>query len=392
MAAAADDYKVQVVHSRQIMIPVLMNQPRRGAHGPSVLLDMRPLQGPSGRRGVGAYARGLLKGLIEAGFGSHLTLLLDVAFDAPALPLGEYKLVGSRRRSHGQLAAYEDSVVLTQDLERIRPDVYHAIDYHLPGRSPCPLVVTLHDLIPWAWGGPRMRGERLRYWLGRRLVKRADQVIAVSNSTAEDAIRLRVASRQRVRVIPEAADPVFEPRDGAPHRVREQWGVSAPYLLFVGALDARKDPAGLLVAWEAARRAHPGLELVLAGEPGKQAPPSMPGAVRVGRVDGEVLADLYTAAACLVFPSRYEGFGLPCLEAMACGCPVAAYRNSSMPEVVDEAGMLVPDGDAEALGIAAAEMVGERDRWRRAGIQRAKRFSWSKAAADTISVYESVLR
>src|SRR5207253_1717085 len=297
------------------MIPVLMNQPRRGAHGPSVLLDMRPLQGPSGRRGVGAYARGLLKGLIEAGFGSHLTLLLDVAFDAPALPLGEYKLVGSRRRSHGQLAAYEDSVVLTQDLERIRPDVYHAIDYHLPGRSPCPLVVTLHDLIPWAWGGPRMRGERLRYWLGRRLVKRADQVIAVSNSTAEDAIRLRVASRQRVRVIPEAADPVFEPRDGAPHRVREQWGVSAPYLLFVGGLDA-----------------------------------------------------------------------------MACGCPVAAYRNSSMPEVVDEAGMLVPDGDAEALGIAAAEMVGERDRWRRAGIQRAKRFSWSKAAADTISVYESVLR
>ena len=353
---------------------------------------MRPLQGPSAVRGVGAYARGLLKGLISAGYDSNLTLLLDVAFDAPALPLGEYKLVGSRRRSHGQLAAYEDSVVLTQDLERIRPDVYHAIDYHLPGRSPCPLVVTLHDLIPWAWGGPRMRGERLRYWLGRRLVKRADQVIAVSNSTAEDAIRPRVASRQRVRVIPEAADPVFEPRDGAPHRVREQWGVSAPYLLFVGALDARKDPAGLLVAWEAARRAHPGLELVLAGEPGKQAPPSMPGAVRVGRVDGEVLADLYTAAACLVFPSRYEGFGLPCLEAMACGCPVAAYRNSSMPEVVDEAGMLVPDGDAEALGIAAAEMVGERDRWRRAGIQRAKRFSWSKAAADTISVYESVLR
>ncbi|TMC52525.1 MAG: glycosyltransferase family 4 protein [Chloroflexi bacterium] len=374
------------------MIPVLMNQLRKGAGGPSVLLDMRPLQGPGGRRGVGAYARGLLKGLIEAGFDSHLTLLLDVAFDAPALPLGEYKLVGSRRRSHGQLAAYEDAVVLAQDLERIGPDVYHAIDFHLPGRSPCRLVVTLHDLIPWAWGGPRMRGERLRYWLGRRLVKRADRVIAVSNATAEDAIRLRVASRHRMQVIPEAADPIFEPREGAQHRVREQWGLEAPYLLFVGALDARKDPAGLLVAWEAARRAHPGLELVLAGEPGKQAPPSMPGAVRVGRVDGEVLADLYTAAACLVFPSRYEGFGLPCLEAMACGCPVAAYRNSSLPEVVDEAGVLVADGDPEALGAAAAAMIGERDRWRRAGIQRARRFSWAKAAAETISVYESVLR
>src|SRR5205807_9211133 len=110
----------------------------------------------------------------------------------------------------------------------------------------------------------------------------------------------------------------------------------------VGGPGGRKGAAGLLGGWEAGRRGDSGLELVLAGEPGKQAPPSMPGAVRVGRVDGEVLADLYTAAACLVFPSRYEGFGLPCLEAMACGCPVAAYRNSSMPEVVDEAGMLVP--------------------------------------------------
>src|SRR5207253_862958 len=89
-------------------------------------------------------------------------------------------------------------------------------------------------------------------------------------------------------------------------------------------------------------------------------------------------------------PGRAQGSGGP--PGGVGGCPVAAYRNSSMPEVVDEAGMLVPDGDAEALGIAAAEMVGERDRWRRAGIQRAKRFSWSKAAADTISVYESVLR
>src|SRR5438132_9903654 len=287
------------------MIPVLMIQPRRGAHGPSVLLDMRPLQGPSGRRGVGAYARGLLKGLIEAGFGSHLTLLLDVAFDAPALPLGEYKLVGSRRRSHGQLAAYEDSVVLTQDLERIRPDVYHAIDYHLPGRSPCPLVVTLHDLIPWAWGGPRMRGERIRYGLFRRLLPRADLVIAVSNATATDASHLRVVSPQRIRLIREAADPVFSPKPGASGRVKVKWRIDGRYLLFVGALDARKDPRALLDAWTAARVTHPDLRLLIAGAPGRQAPPSMSGAIQLGRVDDEELADLYSAASCLLFPSRY---------------------------------------------------------------------------------------
>jgi glycosyltransferase involved in cell wall biosynthesis len=352
---------------------------------------MRPLQGPSGGRGIGAYARGLLGGLVRAGFGAKLTLLLDVAFDEPPLPPGDYKLAGSRRRSHGQLAAYEDAVALTADIQRIAPDVYHAIDFHLPGRSPRPMVVTLHDMIPWAWGGPRMRGERLRYLAAFRLLRRADAVIAVSQATADDAARLKVASRPRVRVIYEAADTVFKPRKGAAERVRDMWGVAGPYLLFVGALDARKDPAALLDAWNAARMSLDGLQLVLAGDPGRQAPARMPGAVALGRLDDGELADLYTAAGCLVFPSRYEGFGLPCLEAMSCGCPVAAFRNSSLPEVVDDAGMLVADGDARALGRAAASMVVERERWSRAGLQRARRFSWDRTARETIAVYESLV-
>src|SRR5207237_8253188 len=100
------------------MISALMNSPRKGLGRPSVLLDVRALQGPSAGRGVGAYARGLLQGLVDNGFGSNLTLLLDVAFDAPRLPAGDYKLAGCRRRSHGQLAAYEDAVVLTSDIDR----------------------------------------------------------------------------------------------------------------------------------------------------------------------------------------------------------------------------------------------------------------------------------
>jgi glycosyltransferase involved in cell wall biosynthesis len=134
-----------------------------------------------------------------------------------------------------------------------------------------------------------------------------------------------------------------------------------------------------------------GLQLVIAGDPGRQAPPKMPGATQLGRVDDEALADLYSAAGCLVFPSRYEGFGLPCLEAMACGCPVAAFRNSSLPEIVDDAGILVADGDGTALGLAAAGMVGERQRWSRAGLQHARKFSWDRAARETIAVYESLV-
>jgi glycosyltransferase involved in cell wall biosynthesis len=366
-------------------------RPNRSSTGQSVLLDMRPLQGPSASRGVGSYARGLLKGLIAEGFDSRLSLLLDAGLEEPELPPGAYRLAGSRRRYHGQLAGYEEAVALRADLERIAPGLYHAIDLHLPGRSPCPLAVTVHDLIPWAWGGPRMRGERLRFWIGKRLLKRADAVIAVSKATAADASRIAGVDPRRIRVVPEAPDEAFRPRPGARERVAERWGLEAGYLLFVGALDARKDPRSLLRAWAAAKEVRPELELVVAGDPGRQAPATMPGARRLGRVGDVELADLYTAAGCLVFPSRYEGFGLPCLEAMACGCPVAAFRNSSLAEVVGEAGLLVDDGDAEALGRAAASMSAEPERWRRAGLERAKAFSWRRTARETIAVYESVL-
>jgi glycosyltransferase involved in cell wall biosynthesis len=356
---------------------------------PSVLLDVRPLQGPSGKRGVGSYATGLLKGLIEAGFDSELTLMLDARLPHPQLPPGRYRLAGSRRRYHGSFSAYEEAVALGADLERLRPDVYHAIDLRLPGRSPCALVVTLHDLIPWAFGGSRMWGERLRYWLGRRLLRRADVVLAVSQSTADDAVRYGGVDQRRLRVVPEAVDSVFKPSEGAAGRVSQRYGVKAGYLLFVGALDARKDPRSLLRAWSVAQGSRPGLQLVIAGEPGQQAPRDMPGARVLGHLSGPELADVYTAAGCLVFPSRYEGFGLPCLEALACGCPVAAYRNSSLPEVVDGAGELVDDGDADALGEAAAKLVAVTDRPWKPGLERAKAFSWRKAARATIAAYRS---
>ena len=357
-----------------------------------MLLDLRPLQGPSAQRGVGAYAGGILRGLIDAGFDANLTLLLDSDLPVPPLPVGDYRLASSRRRYRGQLAGYEDAVALGGDLARLRPDIYHAIDLKLPGRSPVPMVVTLHDLIPWAWGGPRMRGERFRFWLGRRLLKRADLVLAVSKATADDAVRHAGVNKGRIRVVPEAADPAFKPMAGADRRVRRRWGIEPGYLLFVGALDARKDPAALLRAWRAARAVRPELELVIAGDPGRQAPPAMPGAKLLGHVETDELVDLYSAAGCLVFPSRYEGFGLPCLEAMACGCPVAAFRNSSMPEVVGSAGELVPDGEADALGRAAATLSEAPDRARRAGLERAKMFDWRKAARQTIAAYESVRR
>ncbi len=359
---------------------------------PSVLLDMRPAQGADAGRGIGSYASGLLGGLASIGFAGHLTLLLDTDLPDPHLPQGSFRAVRTRRRYRGRLAGYEEAAVGGQEVARIGPDVYHATSLRLPSGARCPVVVTLHDLIPWSWGGPAMRGERLRYWMGKRLLKRSRLVLAVSQATADDAVRLAGVDPGRVFVVYEAADPAYRPRADAAELVRRRWGIAAPYLLYVGALDARKDPRGLLEAWAAARASVPGLELVLAGDPGRQAPRDMRGARALGRVDRDELAALYSAAGCLVFPSRYEGFGLPCLEAMACGSPVAAYRNSSLPEVVGEAGALVPDGDAEALGRAAAAAVLDPEPWRRAGLERARLFTWDKTARQTVEAYESATR
>ncbi len=362
------------------------------AKTPSVLLDVRPLQGPSAKRGVGSYATGLLGGLVAEGFDQHLTLLVDAHQAMPKLPAGKFSVERTVRRYSGNLAGYEEAVALRGDLERIKPDVYHAIDLRLPGSAPCPVVVTLHDLIPWAFGGSRMWGERVRYWLGRRLLRRADLVLAVSQSTADDAVRLARIPVGRIKVVHEAADAIFQPDPAAGERVSQKFAISPGYLLFVGALDARKDPGALLRAWSVAKTVKPDIRLVLAGEPGKQAPQRMPEARVLGHLSEAELVSVYSAAGCFVFPSRYEGFGLPCLEALACGCPVAAYRNSSLPEVVDGAGELVQDGDAEALGRAAARLATEAKRPWQPGIERARKFSWHKTAKATISAYESVLR
>ena len=275
------------------------------------------------------------------------------------LPAGVRTVHEVRRRSHGRLGGWEDAVALRDDLARIRPALYHALTMTLPSSSPCPVAVTVHDLIPWAFGGWRMLGERLRHRVAKGLLPRAELIFAVSDSTRADLLRIAGVEESRIRVVHEGVDEAFRPRPGGAEKVAERWGLTSPYLLFVGALDVRKDPRGLLRAWRAATESGAACELVVAGEPGRQAPTDMRGARMLGHVSVDELADLLSAAGCLLFPSLYEGFGLPALEAMASGCPVVAYRNSSLPEVVGDAAILVTNRDAQALGRSAAELIGE---------------------------------
>ena len=357
-----------------------------------ILLDLRCLQGPSAKRGIGTYARGLTQAL--SGLSFEYSVLLDAELGEVELPKTVSTVHRVRRRSHGRLASYEDAVALAADLDRIRPALYHALTPTLPSRSPCPVAVTVHDMIPWAFGGWRMFGERVRNRVARRLIPKAELIFAVSNSTRDDLLRIGGADESRIRVVYEGVGPEFKPQADAAARVQRRWSLEGPYLLFVGALDVRKDPHGLIRAWRTVTASGISAQLVLAGDPGPQAPADMGGALRLGHVSTEELVDLLGAAGCLLYPSLYEGFGLPALEAMACGCPVVAYRNSSLPEVMGGAGILVPNLDSDALGRAAVELLSDparRSALVKVGLRQASQFTWARAARGTIDGYRAIV-
>lgn len=262
-------------------------------------------------------------------------------------------------------------------LRRVRPALAH-FQHVLPPRLPCPAVLTVHDLsflrepgLMGRWDGVLFRT------LVPRSVRRARRVLAVSERTRRDVIELLGVGPEQVVVTPNGVDPVFHAgADDAPGR----------YALFVGAIQPRKDPLAALAAAEAA-----GLPLVVVG-PAKDAALAEElrrrGADMRGYVGTSELAVLYREAACLVLPSRFEGFGLPVVEAMASGTPVVATDEPALREVAGGAAVLVGRGGL-AAGVQRA--LAERAALRAAGLQRARAFGWADTSRRVAAVYREAL-
>ena len=253
---------------------------------------------------------------------------------------------------------------------RERVDVLHCPGHRGPLRSHVPVVVTVHDL------GVFRHPETFNRWTRSysqaflpRLARRASRVIAVSEFTKAEAVELLGLEASRVHVIPHGVASPFEPVGPA---------AGGDYVLAVGTVEPRKN---LIRALLAAERAE--VELRVVGPPGW----GDVGVDTVGFVNDEELARLYRGAQCLVYPSLYEGFGLPVLEAMACGTPVVTSATGATAEVAGGAAVLVDPLDVDAIAGGIREAIERRGELRNAGLERAAEFTWEDAARRTVEVY-----
>lgn len=270
--------------------------------------------------------------------------------------------------------------------------VFHGTNFEVPYLGSTPAILTIHDLSPWrdrTWHihGPQAEADRVRWrtpWLVR--LRRARMILTVSEAVRREIIEHFGTPPDRVRAVPLAASSHFRPLPPTSPRQK-------PFFLFVATLEPRKNVAGLIEGWRESR-AETGADLVIAGRNRADFAAVAPceGLHLLGEVSDQELPRLYSDALAFVYPTHYEGFGLPVLEAMQCGCPVITSRDPAVMEVAGGAAVhaSTPQEIADAMrAIAANPRL--RNVLSGAGLRRASTFSWSRTARETHAVYASIL-
>jgi glycosyltransferase involved in cell wall biosynthesis len=282
--------------------------------------------------------------------------------------------------------------------------VVHFPHYNAPWVVPPQSVVTVHDLIHFRVPGDHgwLKAELARTVL-TNVVRKARLVIVPSRATAADLVEVLPEAADRIRLIPHGVSPTFAPLPaGETESFKRERGLGQ-YLLYVGNRKSHKNLGRLLRAYRLLREESPGLQLVIAGKK-FEAEDEVDRLRRELKLDGlrewepagdEELRRLYCGAAVFVFPSQYEGFGFPPLEAMACGTPVASARATSLPEVVGEAGVYFDPRDVEDLAQTVSRVLSDdelRSSLRQLGLTRSGSFTWERTARATLAVYGEVCR
>ena len=356
-----------------------------------VVVDGRSLTDSSRDRGFGTTLRHVLPGLVASPALDVVVLAEpDAALSArtTVLPLQRHDL-------RPKLALLEHEWRLPRDLRQAQPDVVWSPANHPPRRCTGPLVQTIHDLTPLVWPSPETAHDARRWKRSAARLRDAARIVTVSRSSADQVTRLLGVNAARVEVVPNGVDEQYTPGAGP--------DLAVPYLLFVGAWGPHKGHAEAFATIAALADAGYPHVLRVAG-PGDDwsqqrvhdvlARASRPERVEVlGYVDD--LVRVYQGASALVFTSRAEGFGLPIVEAMACGTPVVAFSNTSVPEVAGDAAVLVRDGDVRAMVDAVRSVLDEPTHareLREAGVRQAAQFRWPDAAARYVEIFVDAAR
>jgi alpha-1,3-rhamnosyl/mannosyltransferase len=361
-----------------------------------VLLDCRM----AAWSGVGRYATGLARALAIRD-DIDLVQVCAAGASPPVAPGPGAQVLAATAHPFGLRGAVE----LARLVRKTKPDIVHCPHFPTPAPVRRPLVVTLHDLTPLHIPGvmpSTVRRAAYRRW-NARAARLADRVIVPSRFTAADVERLFPAARGKLVVTAEAADDFSSGPVGPLTGVLADLA-SPPHLLSMGNTKPHKDLPTLLRAFARLAPSRSNLRLLLVGaEPRGYLDEKLAGVspdvrARVaftGRVDDAGLRGLYAGAAAFVFPSRYEGFGLPALEAMALGAPVVCADAASLPEVVGEAALLFPAGDSDRLAEALTRLLDDpalSESLSRAGRERAAQFTWERTASATVAVYREALK
>lgn len=355
-----------------------------------ILVDGVTLSAHSARRGLGTYLRAVLPRLSEH---PDLTVEALVAGDTQ-LPVGVTP-VSVRRRLPPVLNFYEQGLRLSGDIRRANPDVFHSPALDPPRHCAQPWVQTLHDVTPMSFRH-RDNWVRRQMWRTRgRRMRGATAVIAISRHTADDGIAHLGLDPRRIHVVHQGVDEAFHP-------AIDVVKADPPFLLFVSGYGAHKGfpeavqaitaladaglPHRLKVVGHMAGRADARVTTMLAQSDRHQR------VDRLGYVSVEELRTLYQQSSAVMITSRYEGFCLPAVEAMASGASVVAFDNSALPEVIGDAGLLVPDGDVRAFVGATRRLLGDgrlQEALAEAGAARARQFSWDRSAAEHAAIFRA---
>ncbi len=285
--------------------------------------------------------------------------------------------------------------------------IFHATEHLLPRLQNIHTVFTFHDAIYALF--PKYHLPLNKIYLGTmmpRFLRRADAIIAVSECSKRDAIRLYNIAPEKITVIYEGVNPALKPETNSAHiaQIHEQYAHGQPFIFYLGTIEPRKNISAIVDALKILRSRGLPHRLLIAGRKGWLYQPTLDHIAETGMNDAVDFLDyvpdadlpaLFGACDAFVFPSLYEGFGLPPLEAMACGAPVVCSNTSSLPEVVGDAALMIDPHNSDEIANAIERIIinpNLSSELHAKGIAQAKKFSWARAARETLAVYKRVMQ